>query len=220
MVKKAKAPIVYATVPKIWPGETVVCIASGPSLTPADVDACRGRARVIVVNDGYRLAPWADVLYACDAAWWRAHGDKVVACGFAGMKYTLTPDRRFCPDVQVLENRGDGLDLHPSALGTGATHGVGGNSGYQAINLAVHFGAARIVLLGYDMQRTGRKSHWFGEHSNWQRPPLVEFRPAYGPLPGLLQSIGVSIVNCSRETALTTIPRQPLAAALQQAVAA
>jgi hypothetical protein len=53
----------------VWAGETAVLVASGPSLCPSDVDRVRGRARVIAVNDGYRLAPWADVLYACDRRW-------------------------------------------------------------------------------------------------------------------------------------------------------
>ena len=57
-------------VPRAWVDETAVCIASGPSLTQADVDYVRGKARVIVVNNGYLLAPWADVLYAADARWW------------------------------------------------------------------------------------------------------------------------------------------------------
>ena len=33
----------------------------------------QGKARVIAVNDAWRLAPWADILYACDGRWWRHH---------------------------------------------------------------------------------------------------------------------------------------------------
>ncbi|HCZ48509.1 MAG TPA: hypothetical protein DCZ11_05850, partial [Gammaproteobacteria bacterium] len=36
----------------------------------------------------------------------------------------------------------------------------GGNSGYQALNLAVLLGAERVILLGYDMHG----GHWHGRH--------------------------------------------------------
>jgi len=32
------------------------------------------------------------------------------------------------------------------------------------VNLAVQLGAARILLLGYDMRAVDGKTHWFGEH--------------------------------------------------------
>ncbi len=202
----------YATVPRAWQGETVVCIGSGPSLTQADVDACRGRTRVLVVNDGYRLAPWADALYACDHAWWRAH-DGVP--DFAGAKYGL--DLRSSKyGVQILRNTGEsGLETDPTCLRTGR------NSGAQAIGLAVHYGAKRIMLLGYDMQRTGGQSHWFGEHpQGLRRPPLSEFLPFFDQLVPAAKSLGVEIVNCSRETAIKKIPRATLQSALEMAVAA
>src|SRR5690606_3319410 len=57
----------------------VVCIASGPSLTADDCEAVKAwRAQeegrgVIVTNTTFRLCPWADVLYALDAAWWKQY---------------------------------------------------------------------------------------------------------------------------------------------------
>ncbi len=201
----------YATVPRSWVGETAVCLAGGPSLTQADVDACRGRARVIAVNDAYRLAPWADVLYACDYQWWRWH-DGVPS--FTGPKYAIDARARKYPGVHLLQNTGtDGIESSPSGLRTGR------NSGYQAINLAIHFGVRRILLLGYDLQRTGGRSHWFGDHPHGQ-PSLGLFIPAFVALSKTLRDLGVEIINCSRETALTCFPRQPIEVALSTAVAA
>ncbi len=200
--------IATATVPALWPGETVVCLGGGPSLTQADVDACRGRARVIAVNDAYRMAPWADVLYGCDAAWWNAHKGVTT---FSGLKYSLEPKAAIWPGVQILRNAGrEGLCLERDALCTGS------NSGYQAINLAVHLGAIKVVLLGYDMQATNGKSHWFGEHPS----PLARgsqysrFRRHFATLPKPLQAAGVTVVNASRVTALTAFPCLPLEEAL------
>jgi hypothetical protein len=196
-----------ATVPKLWPGSTIVCLGGGPSLTQADVDLCRGRARVIAINDAYKLAPWADVLYACDDKWWEWHkGVK----GFAGLKYSMTAKTGKWPNVQRLRNDGPhGLCLTPTGLRTGR------NGGYQAINLAVHLGAARILLLGYDMERSGGKSHWFGEHPKGSTPsPYQSFLQVFPTLVEPLKKLSIEVVNCSRRTALKTFPLRPLEAML------
>ncbi len=190
-------------VERIWPGETVVCIASGPSLTQADVDWVQGRARVIVINTSYKLAPWADVLYACDSRWWRWNAG---APTFTGMKFALTKDSGRWPGVTVLAKTGiEGIETKPHALRTGA------NSGYQAINLAVHLGAARIVLLGYDMQ-TGYngKQHWHKDHPNNQPSPYGTFARYFKSAVAPLEALGVEVVNCTPKSAITCFPCRKL----------
>jgi hypothetical protein len=191
------------TVPRTFPGSTIVCLGGGPSLTPEDVAAVRGRCPVIAINDAYKLAPWADVLYAADAKWWTWH--KGVST-FPGPKYALTPGAARWPDVQVLRDTGiDGLELAPTGLRTGR------NSGYQAVNLAVHLGARRVVLLGYDMSvgPTGR-SHWFGDHPDRQPSPYHHFLAAWPSIVAPLEALSVDVVNCSRRTVLTVFPCAPL----------
>lgn len=204
-MKHAASP----AVPKLWPGSTAVLIGGGPSLFAEDVDSCRGKARVICVNDAYRLAPWADVLYGCDAKWWKWH--KGVPT-FAGLKYSIDP-RAIWPGVTILKNTGrEGLELEPTGLRTGM------NSGYQAMNLAVHFGAKRIVLLGYDMQTDGVRTHWFGDHPQKTVSPFRGFMQQFDRVRAPLRSLGITVVNCSRRTALTSFPRMDLAAALPEPV--
>ena len=196
-------------VPKIWAGETVVCIASGPSLTKVDCDFVRGKAKTIAINNSYQLAPWADVLYACDARWWKWHRG---AKDFSGMKYAL--ERRagaMYPQVKVLRiGRPEGLSLDPMYLNTGK------NSGYQAINLAVLMGATRILLLGYDMQKGPKgQMHWHPEHPMKTPHLYVEFRRRFQTLVDPLNAAGVAVINCSRETALESFPRMSLESAFQ-----
>src|SRR5690606_18678370 len=69
--------------------QSVVCIASGPSLNKEDCEQVRrwrevaaeaGEARgVVVANTTFRLCPWADALYAMDRAWWDVHLAEVKA---------------------------------------------------------------------------------------------------------------------------------------------
>jgi hypothetical protein len=193
-------------VKRIWPGETVVCIASGPSLTKEDCEFVRGKAKVIVINTSYQLAKWADVLYACDGRWWRWNkGAKDFNPN--GLKFAL--ERRagqMYPEVKVLRTgKPTGLSLDPMYLNTGK------NSGYQAINLAVLMGASKIVLLGYDMQRgSNGDMHWHNEHPIRTPHLYREFRERYQTLVEPLKAAGVEIVNCSRQTALECFPRMPL----------
>lgn len=198
-------------VPTLWPGETVVCIGTGPSLTQADVDLCRGRARVIAINDAFKLASWADVLYCCDGKFVNQYEG---IRSFMGPKYSLTVNARRYPEWIRLAKRMDGgLSLDPSVLCTGGASN--GNSGFQAINLAVHFGATRILLLGYDMSRHGGKSHWFGEHpKGWLPSNYPAFVASFQSLVKPLARLGVEVINCSRVTALKTFPRMTIDEAL------
>ncbi len=204
----ARPEPVFEPVPRLWPGSTVVCIASGPSLTQDDVDYVRDLARVIVINTSYQLAPWADCLYACDARWWKWYDG---AKDFHGLKYALDPPAR-AYGVTVLKNTGTaGLEVRPNGLRNGR------NSGYQAINLAVHFGASRILLLGYDLQRApDGKVHWHGDHRQAMNVPLALFLPAFATLVQPLRELGVQVVNCSQRTALTVFPRMSLREALSE----
>ncbi len=202
------------TVPRLWPNSTVVCIASGPSLTSDDVSLVRDKAKTIVVNSSYQMAPWADCLYAADARWWKSHHG---APEFHGLKYALEANAAKWPGVTVLKYGGErGLSSDPTSLKSGR------NSGYQAIGLAVHFGASRIVLLGYDMQRGPKgEEHWHANHQEHRRSDYPNFLRFFDGLVEPLKARGIQIVNCTRRTALTCFDRQPLHAVFsRQEVAA
>lgn len=92
----------------------------------------------------------------------------------------------------------------------------GGNSGYQAVHLAATFGASKIVLLGFDMQRTGSRSHSHGDHLKPLRngSNFKLFMERFVPLARDLKARGVQVVNSSRSTALRCFPLVPLEEAL------
>ena len=213
----------YWTEPELWPGATFAIFAGGPSLTPAQVDACRDRelggskVRTIAINDGYRLAPWADVLYFCDDKWWRWHHQKLADWGglivrMAGGHHDFGDAR-----IKVLKNNDTaGLCEFRDGLNTGR------NSGYQAINLAVHLGAKRILLLGYDMKggpvENGRvKTHWFGDHPGGTSPSVYStMLPWFDSLLAPLVRRGVEIVNCTPGSEIRCFPLGKLDEILSQ----
>jgi len=208
---------IYGVAPRLWPGSTIVCIASGPSLTIGDAAMCAGGpARVIAVNGAVDAAPWADVLFAADRDWWLARSGMP---GFGGLKVRATRLRAVneAPepalpfrDVLALRSRQTGgLDDDPRFLATG------GNSGYLAVNLAVHLGARRIVLLGYDMQLgSAGERHFHGDHGSALRNPeaedLARWVVHFWSLQAALLERGIIAVNCSRVSALNCFPRRRL----------
>lgn len=206
---KVKAP--PYRVPVLWPhGGTAVVLGSGPSLSQTDVDFVRHRADgVIAVNDTYRLAPWATALYAADAKWWQWHKG---APSFTGrFKFTLTSSATIWPGVICLKRGQEtGLSDNPEALA------LGRNGVYQAINLAVHFGATQIVLLGVDMQTgeradgRGKSDHFFGHHPDHSQPDFSVCVERFATLVAPLAARGVRVINCSRRTALTVFPCRSL----------
>ena len=185
-----------------WEGETVCIIASGPSLTQEQVEQAKAKGwRYIAVNDSYKLAPFADVLYACDGKWWNKYHD----LQFEGEKWTqdIHAKRKYGLNwIHGQQGRGLGYD---------AIH-FGANSGYQAINLAFLWGAKRIVLLGFDCKTIDGKAHWFGQHPHDLNrvQPFQHWLSNFRQLASDLEAEGVEVINCSPDTALTCFQRRPL----------
>jgi len=182
----------------------LVIIASGPSLTRDDCVRVQGAGhRIMGINNAYQICDDLDYLYGCDRDWWQKHeGVQDFKC----KKFSLEPSG--FEDVTAMENDGfDGLSFEWPKLRTG------GNSGYQAINLAVLLGYRRIILLGYDMQQTNGKNHWHGDHVGMNNPGPDNFKRwigAYDSLAVLVRGLGIDVMNATRETALTCFKKVAL----------
>lgn len=184
-----------------WTGQTVVCIASGPSLTLEDCEAVHASAHpVIVTNTSFRLCPWADVLFAFDTRWWLLYHTEVKG-SFKGR--LMSHSRAVC-------------DLGVETTWNAAWFNSHGNSGACAIALAIASGASKIVLLGYDCQASGGQVHWHADHpkgltnaASMKRWPM-QFKAAAQEA----HKRGIKVVNASRQTALNCFKRQTLETAL------
>lgn len=84
--------------------------------------------------------------------------------------------------------------------------GSGGNSGFQAINIAAQFGATRILLIGFDMHGANGV-HWYGRNvgRNMNNPldhNYVHWRTAFDKQAKVLAAMGIEVVNASPDSAL------------------
>lgn len=162
---------------------------------------------MIAINNGYQIAPFADLLYACDLRWWIEHFANVVSTRFAGEMWTVSQDARDKYGIQWISGQDFvGLSKNDTYIHTGS------NSGYQAISLAYLFGCNPIYLLGFDMMATNGRKHWHKDHP----PPLANggnmpnWVHQMGFLARDLKAAGVRVINCSRHTALRCFERSTI----------
>lgn len=171
-----------------WQGQTVACIASGPSLTVADCEAVKiSGIPTIAVNNSWQRAPFASVIYAGDCAWWKAHIKEI----------DIPAEKWSCSRSAVNEFK----VLHHSRCGAY-------NSGLAAIELAIEFGAAKIILLGYDCT-TKYGTHWHGDHTMTANPNANKCNMWKKQFTRLSKS-RATIINCSRVTALECFIKKSL----------
>jgi hypothetical protein len=181
-----------------WRGYTVVCIASGASITSDDIETVKTwretkenqNKAVIVTNTSFKLALWADALFAQDKAWWDLYLTEVNR-DFIGEKFTNNP---FKKATQVAIQSFN-------------------NSGIGSIQLAIKGGARRVVLLGYDCQITNGKKHWHGDHPKGlsNATGVYKWVDKYNEF---AKTVNIEILNASRQTALDCFKRIDLKAAL------
>lgn len=196
-----------------WSGETCVIVASGPTARDVPIEKARGLAHFIAINESWRLAPWAEILLGCDASFWDA---KNGVPEYSGIKLCLErgpttknwginflPSKR--PDDRIVLNEEIGKV------------GWGGNSGFNAFNLAIQFGCRKVILVGYDM-RIDYGVHWHGKHAegmgNPTRGNAERWRRAMDAAAKPVRDHGVMAINCSPISALQNYPKMTFEEAL------
>lgn len=222
-----------------WTGKAAVCIATGPSLTEAQLERVReARAadlvRVITVNDAYLVAPFADVLYYADAKWrrwqeaglerrwpWRSFSADEVRQAFAsfgGQKCSVRRRHMVKGKPELVEDSGDtqylGILLSDGLSLNPGGIATGSNSGHQALNIAALSGAKLVLLVGYDARPAGSAPreipHAFGEHPDKSRPPYVLMKKNMRTTQTALRQLGVQVFNCTPGSAIDCFERRSL----------
>lgn len=188
--------------PRLWPDGECFILGGGPSLEQVDVNRLKGR-RVIAVNNAYKLGDWIDVLFFGDCHWYQWH--KIALLNFAGLKVTTCEQHVNKLGIRVVKRRNipHGISRDPGILSWNLS------SGACAINLAVHFGVKRIVLLGFDMRKVGERSRW---HNDYPAPVNRRFDPYprfMRPFPAIacdLERYHIECINASPGSALKVFP--------------
>lgn len=162
---------------------TWAVLATGPSMSQSVADAVRGRCSVVAVSDAYKLAPWADVLVSADKAWWDHNPE---ALRFPGRKYGAMPEFNAVPGVERFRVSG------------------GTNSGLLGLMVAVHLGATKVLLCGFDMHSPGE--HFFGRHPKPLKSTTADRMALFRRQFMTFRPKGTEIINCTPGSELKAYP--------------
>jgi hypothetical protein len=201
--------------------KTIVCIATGPSVTQKQVDTARDKGFTLYAcNNAYQLAPDAELLYGCNYEWWKHYWPEVkdLPC----QKWTTNKRASVEFGINwIAEKNEQGLSTDPNVI----HHGHG--SGYSLVSMAHREGADRILLLGYDLKYAADYDgkardvgsgprHYFGEYpASMQHWPSVSVvRGVHVELVELYRSIHkqglVEVINCTPDSAIDCFPRMEI----------
>lgn len=194
--------ISYSSVIPIFKNKTVYVIGGGPSLENFNWSLLANK-KVIAINKSFISVPTAQIIYWTDARFYRWYKKDIDES--KAVKYTINPGAPYNADVRLLKKGvRHGLETDNRLL----AHGD--NSGYAAINLAYHLGAAKIVLLGFDMGSNGSKTHF---HDGYPVKPTSKniyekrFVVSFPHIAKELKNKGIKVYNASDRSTLTCFPK-------------
>jgi len=193
-------------------GRAVAIVGGGPGLTLEHATHLKHAERLILVNNSYLLFPETPhPLFARDRRWWQWHGGIVAQIGHLPITASRPGANGYPPGLNIYH-----MQLLPEvALTQDRARITGKNSGHGAIQLAVHLGASRIYLAGFDMGFKGSRTHWHAGHavpasqSNYE----IRFRPALEAFVEEAATLGITIEAITPTQA--NIPAKPFDLAME-----
>lgn len=207
------APRSYWHIEPVWQGATVYIVAGGSSVGSQNLDLLRGR-KVIAINSSYETVPFAQYLFFADVRWYNDHRKRRWFLRFAGQKVTCSDAVENNPKVLRLRRvkPPPGFVEERNAVACQKSSMQGG------MNMAVHLGAKRLVLLGADGCRApDGRTHHHAPHK-WPNKPgnrtwdiqLPEVKLIAEPL----KQRGIEVINTSPITRIDWWPKMTLEEAL------
>jgi hypothetical protein len=197
-------------VPREWVGDRCFILCNGESIRQQRKLIPHLKGRIIAIKEAVRLRADADVLFVAA----EGHSDFVpdLFKVFTG-QYIIARNKvpaRYPETVKRICRTKD-----HSKLSDLPDHVCGYDCGTSAIDLAHHFGATEIILLGMDM----KGDRWCnGEFAHpFPHIPNDHHRRHSSVLPDIAKDAkrrGIRIVNCSPISAVTCFEKQPLEAFL------
>jgi hypothetical protein len=194
------------SIPKEWPNERCFILCNGESVRTQRHLIPQLKGRIIAIKEAVRLRPNADVLFVAA----ETKGDIVPSLLplFKG-QYVIARNKvpkHYPSYVKRVSRTKDHTHLCEKP-----DHVCGYDCGTSAINVAYHFGAAEIILLGMDMCG----DRWCnGEFAHpFPHIPFSHHRLHSSILPGIARDAkakGLRIVNCSPISAVECFERRSL----------
>jgi len=226
------------SVPKIWEGGDVWVIGGGPSITKqfgVSVNVVNDvvigkqplslyspfmeaihKKHVIGINVAYMIGTWIDMVFFGDNGFFVAHKEGLFK--FPGIKISCTNGVEKFPWVKFLHKN----PAHPFGISPSPNNvSWNKNSGAAALSVAVHTGAKRIFLLGFDMRLDEQNTQHFhsiyngnGKPKNPRNLPFQRHLQGFPAIARDAKTMGVEIYNVNPQSAINEFPKLTLQEAL------
>jgi len=187
------------SVPNTYAGRTIVILGGGPGIPDKSI-IDRLPQPIMVLKHAVSLRSDADIFFWAGRQWHEQFAPLIAS--FRG-KYSIrrgqAPELNpICTQVSRMKYADPYFSLDPRLVGG---YCVGGS----AINIAAHFGAKRILLLGYNMAG----GHWFPNHPTPVPSSNAHARHRAGieSMVPALRELGIEVINCTPKSALTCFPK-------------
>ncbi len=185
----------------MWKGQSCYIIGGGPSLLTQNLALLEGQ-NVIVINSSYQAFPAAQFCIFSDMRWWCHHLRLKAMTDFKGTVISTSNSASGEKIVKMKRKSSPGLATERDSVMVRNTTLTG------ALNLAVHFGVAKIVLLGIDQKHgpNGKTHHhashpWHPTSNCWARQQMDMPKIAED-----LKALNIPCVNASPGSALALWP--------------
>ncbi len=185
---------------EIWKGQVCYIIGGGPSLLTQNTALLQGQ-NIIVINSSYLAFPDAQFCIFSDMRWWCHHLRLKAMTDFKGTVISTSNSASGAKIVKMKRKSSPGLATERDSVMVRNTTLTG------AINLAVHFGVAKLVLLGIDQKTTDGK-HWHHASHPWN-PTANCWARQQMDMPKIaadLTALNIPCVNASPGSALALWP--------------
>lgn len=206
----------------------VVIVGSGKSLTDFDFNLLKHPDYYVIgINDSVQSIPFADAWFTLDP--WGLNGPQLPKSPFKGKMYAGVPSDfgrsdAYSPKHRIRANgritylhrlisnnlMGQSSELAFSLeLSEDPRSVATGNSGYGAFNIAYHLKPEKILLLGLD----GDVGYFYTDKN--RNRPLTHLPKMFNSTKDQIERNGITVINGSQKSTITTYPRYSIDEALE-----
>lgn len=177
---------------KRWLNQPAAVLASGPSLTKHQIQLVeQSKIKTVAVNTTWEAVPFCDVIYAGDYAWWLHNEAKI---NIKAERWTCSEPARTNFNAFYRKRT-----LTPTY-----------NTGLLAVELAHFFGAAPVIMLGFDSSLENGVHH-HGLHKKTPNPTAQRCAGWVNQAEAMRRILkDAEIYNCSENSAIEAFPKKDL----------
>jgi len=190
----------------IFNNKTVYIIGGGPSIQDTDLAPLYNKP-CIGVNCAFNLGTWIDIIFFGDCRTYNWQEDKFEQ--WPNRLITKCASLKDHPKIEYIpECEKHSICLNHKAIAWPC--GKGANSGAAAINLAIHLGAKKIVLVGFDMKKQGDKHNFHDLYKKHHTPKDDVYNKFQKHFLNIAKETNIEIINANPNSALKAFPKDNL----------